>query len=223
MTLSSETVNMKNIISDAIEYARGIFARDFSGHDFYHTLRVYRIAVKIAEEEQADRDITALAALLHDVDDAKLSPGTHRSKDNAVAFLSSRGVSRDTISAICAIIDEVSYADSDSVVPATIEGKCVQDADRLDALGAIGIGRAFAYGGSRGRPMHDPDIPPLTEMSREEYQRHNSTTVNHFHEKLFRLRDMMNTEAGKAAAARRESLMREYIDEFLLEWNGEDI
>ncbi len=217
------SVNMKNIISDAIEYARGIFARDFSGHDFYHTLRVYRIAVEIAERENADRDITALAALLHDVDDAKLSPETHEGKGNAVAFLRSHGVSRDIISAVCAIIDEVSFAGSDSVVPASIEGKCVQDADRIDALGAIGIGRAFAYGGSRGRPMRDPDIPPLLEMSREEYRKHQSTTINHFHEKLFRLREMMNTESGRAIAARRESFMREYTEEFMLEWNSEDI
>ena len=149
------------VIENAIEYIKRIFADDCSGHDYYHTMRVYRLAMQIAEQENADMLIVQLAALLHDVDDAKLSPETHETKKNAVRFMKNSGVDDKVIASVCKIIDEVSFAGIDSVVPSTIEGKCVQDADRLDAMGAIGIARAFAYGGSKGRKIHDPDIKPM--------------------------------------------------------------
>lgn len=208
------------IIEDALGYVKELFAGDYSGHDFFHTLRVYRIATVIAEREGADVWTVQLAALLHDVDDAKLSPETHAEKERAVHFLSGRGVPQETIAAICDMIDAVSFAGTDTVTPPTLEGRCVQDADRLDAMGAIGIARAFAYGGSRGRAMYDPEIPWREAMSAEEYRNHPSTTVNHFYEKLFQLRALMNTDTARAMAEERDAYMRAYLAEFFAEWEG---
>ena len=210
----------KSIINDAIEFIRNYFKDDHSGHDYFHTLRVYKTATRIAEQEKADLMIVQLAALLHDVDDIKLSPETHANKDRAVAFLREHGISEVMIEAIYEIVDKVSFRGTDSVAPGTIEGRCVQDADRLDAMGAIGIARAFAYGGNHNRIIHDPDIKPAINMNADEYQNHISTTVNHFYEKLFQLRDMMNTDTAKKIAEQRDKYMKSYISEFLDEWDG---
>ena len=210
------------MIESAIKFVKGIFAYDCSGHDYHHTMRVYRLAMQIAEQENADMLIVQLAALLHDVDDVKLSSETYETKKNAVGFMKNNGVDDKVIASVCKIIDEVSFAGIDSVVPSTIEGKCVQDADRLDAMGAIGIARAFAYGGSKGRRIHDPDIKPMTNMNKADYnQNHNSTSINHFYEKLLLLKDMMNTETAKKMAVHRQAVMEEYLVEFLAEWEGE--
>ena len=210
------------IIENAIEYVKQIFANDCSGHDYHHTKRVYRLAVQIAKQENADMLIVQLAALLHDVDDAKLSPETYATKKNAIDFMESNGVDNKMIEIVCKIIAEVSFVGIDSVVPSTIEGKCVQDADRLDAMGAIGIARTFAYGGSKGRKIYDPEIKPLVNMSKEEYrQNQNSTSINHFYEKLLLLKDMMNTETAKRMAEHRQAVMEAYLEEFMTEWEGE--
>jgi uncharacterized protein len=157
-------------------------------------------------------------ALLHDVDDRKLSPETYEDKANAREFLSENNVDAGKIEGICRIIGEISFAENR--VPSTLEGKCVQDADRLDAIGAIGIARAFAYGGNHNRLMYHPDVKPNLNMSKEEYVNSKSTTVNHFYEKLFKLTDMMNTETAKSIAREREEYMRGFVDEFLNEWEG---
>lgn len=210
------------MVNNALEYIKEIFLGDSSGHDYYHTVRVYKIATEIAKQEYADVNIVQLAALLHDVDDKKLSPETYATKKNAVDFMTANGVDADIINIVCKIIDEVSFAGTDSVVPSTIEGKCVQDADRLDAIGAIGIARTFAYGGSRGRKIYDPDIKPRIGMSKEEYQKNmNSTSINHFYEKLLLLKDMMNTTSGKKLAEHRQAVMQEFLNEFMAEWKGE--
>lgn len=210
------------MIENAIKYVKQIFADVCSGHDDYHTMRVYRLAIQIAEQENADMLIVQLAALLHDVDDVKLSPETHEAKKNAVGFMKNNGVDDKVIASVCKIIDEVSFAGIDSVVPSTIEGKCVQDADRLDAMGAIGIARTFAYGGSKGRRIHDPDIKPMTNRNKADYnQNHNSTSINHFYEKLLLLKDMMNTETAKKMAMHRQTVMEDFLEEFMAEWEGE--
>lgn len=209
-----------DVIEKALAFVETFFAQDYSGHDYFHTLRVFRMATRIAEKEQADVRIVQLAALLHDVDDRKLSPETCENKTNARRFLAENQIDSETIARICQIIGEISYAGTDSVVPESIEGKCVQDADRLDAIGAIGIARAFAYGGSHNRFMHHPDIQPKLHMNKEEYHNSNSTTLNHFYEKLFLLADGMHTATAKEIAAVRDRYMKDYVAEFLAEWEG---
>lgn len=206
------------IIDRAAEYVKEKFENEYSGHDWFHTLRVFRMAKRIAEAEGADIVTVQLAALLHDVDDRKLSPETYENKANARRFLTENKVDDGKTDEICRIIGEISF--SEGRVPSTIEGKCVQDADRLDAIGAVGIARAFAYGGSHNRLMHHPDIAPKTNMTKEEYVNSKSTTVNHFYEKLFKLTDMMNTETAKSIAREREEYMRGFLAEFLDEWEG---
>ena len=210
----------KEIIARATAYVKEKFENEYSGHDWFHTLRVFRTATRIAEAEGADIVTVQLAALLHDVDDRKLSPETYAEQKNARVFLAENGVEESVICEICRIISEVSFVGSDSVVPSTLEGKCVQDADRLDAIGAIGIARAFAYGGNHNRLMYHPDIAPNPSMSKEEYVKSNSTTVNHFYEKLFKLTDMMNTDTAKQIAKERDEYMKAFIAEFLNEWEG---
>ncbi|MBQ2241278.1 MAG: HD domain-containing protein [Clostridia bacterium] len=208
----------KEIIARAAEYVKEKFENEYSGHDWFHTLRVFRAATRIAEAEGADLVTVQLAALLHDVDDRKLSPETYEDKANARTFLSANNVDESKIDEICRIIGEISFAES--CVPSTLEGKCVQDADRLDAIGAVGIARAFAYGGNHKRLMYHPDIVPNPNMSKEEYIKSNSTTVNHFYEKLFKLTDMMNTDTAKLIAKERDAYMKDFIAEFLDEWEG---
>ena len=208
----------KEIIDRAAAYVREKFENEYSGHDWFHTLRVFKTATRIAEAEGADLVTVQLAALLHDVDDRKLSPETYEDKANARGFLSENNVDAVRIEGICRIIGEISFAENR--VPSTLEGKCVQDADRLDAIGAIGIARAFAYGGNHNRLMYHPDVKPNLNMSKEEYVNSKSTTVNHFYEKLFKLTDMMNTETAKAIAREREEYMRGFLAEFMDEWEG---
>ena len=210
----------RDIIDQTLEYVKKVFENEYSGHDYFHTLRVFKMATRIAEKENADVEIVQLVALLHDVDDFKLSPETYEEKANARSFLRDNQVQEETIEKICQIIGEISFVGKDSVVPQTLEGKCAQDADRLDAIGAIGIARAFAYGGNHNRVMYDPDVKPNMNMSKEEYRNHKSTTVNHFYEKLFLLADMMNTQTAKEIAKERERYMKAYIAEFMDEWDG---
>ena len=209
------------IIENAKKYIEQIFSGDCSGHDYFHTMRVYRLAMQLAEQENADKQIVQLAALLHDVDDVKLSPETHEQKTNAIEFMKNNGLADNVIHFVCKIIGEVSYTGTDSATPDTIEGKCVQDADRLDALGAIGIARTFAYGGSKGRKIYDPDIKPKNDMTEKEYRENkNSTGINHFYEKLLLLKDMMHTKTAKKIAEHRQTVMENFLKEFMAEWEG---
>ena len=209
------------LIEKALASVKKLFEGNSDGHDFFHTERVYKTALKLAKTENADLEITALAAILHDADDRKLSPETCENKKNARNILNELGIDSERQTAILKIISEVSFVGTDSPVPESIEGKCVQDADRLDAIGAIGIARAFAFGGSRGRQMYNPDIKPTLNADSRTYAKiENSTSVNHFYEKLFLLKDMMNTEAAKRIAKEREQFMKEFLEEFYKEWNG---
>ena len=198
---------MNELIEKAKRFAREVFASDSSGHDYAHTLRVYRLSGRIARQEGADVAIVELAALLHDVDDHKLSPDTAESKGRAVCFLRSQSVDAGTIERIVRIIDQISFS-RNTLPPDTLEGKCVQDADRLDAMGAIGIARTFAFGGSHGRTIHDP-----AGIDR-------STSIAHFYDKLLLLKDRMNTNTGRELAQHRHEFLQTYLAEFLAEWDG---
>lgn len=209
------------MIEAAKRYIADVFAHDFSGHDVFHTLRVLSLAERIAQNEGANMEIVQLAALLHDVDDRKLSPETHLNQGRARAFLCSQGMDEAKIDAICHIIAQISFKGSDTVTPDTLEGQCVQDADRLDAIGAIGIARTFAFGGSRNRKMYDPAELPVIGMDAAAYAKNEGHTINHFYEKLLLLKDMMNTQTARAIAEKRHIYMEEFLQEFYAEWDGE--
>ena len=208
----------EGIFGDAERYIAELFRGESSGHDFYHSKRVHDTAVAISKEEGGDMFLIRLSALLHDADDRKLFDTEDFS--NARRFMEDHGVPSEKRDAVCRIISQVSFKGTDSAVPDTLEGKIVQDADRLDAIGAVGIGRAFAYGGSRGRAMHIPSEKPGGSLSESEYYASESTTINHFHEKLLLLKDMMNTETAKRMAEGRHGFMLLFLEEFEKEWGG---
>lgn len=208
------------VLEDARTYIRDLFASEGSGHDYYHMIRVANTASMLAREEKADEFIVELAALLHDVDDVKIFPETAEGKLHARSFMAKWEMDDATIERIIHIIDQVSFKGTESEVPDSIEGMCVQDADRLDAIGAIGIARAFAYGGNHNRPLYDPEVPPMLDMDEKTYRGRKSHTLNHFYEKLFLLKDMMNTESGRKLAEKRHGFMESFVSEFLEEWNG---
>lgn len=204
----------------AMEFIEKFYEGESTGHDYWHSIRVYNMAMAICDTEpEADRDIVGMAALLHDLDDRKLG-GDEENLPVASGFLKTHGATQSETKRIIEIIHQISFKGEDSVVPACIEGKIVQDADRLDAIGAIGIARTFAYGGAHKRPIWNPNNRPKDKMSAEEYYGSRSDSIAHFYEKLLKLRSMMNTDEGKRVAQRRHDCMLIYLDEFMDEWNG---
>lgn len=209
------------VVERTAEHLKSIFAGDSSGHDWWHTDRVRRIAIQIAREEQADCYIVELAALLHDVADWKFHGGDDSAGPRAAReWLTNLGVEAHTVEAVCEIISRVSFkgAGVATEMP-TLEGKCVQDSDRLDAIGAIGIARAFSYGGHFGRPMYDPNVPPTMHASFEAYKSGGGPSINHFYEKLLLLKDRMQTKTGRRIAEQRHEFMELYLKQFFDEWN----
>lgn len=192
-----------------------------SGHGWDHTKRVTALAMHIAQVEGADKNLCRLAALLHDVDDWKLVGGPMGQSAHARDFMDRFHVPLSVQDEVLSIIASVSFKGTDSVLPSTREGRVVQDADRLDALGAIGVARAFSYGAVHGRAMYDPQEKPHIGMDEKEYMRSKGTTINHFHEKLLLLEEMMGTDEGKRLARGRTEFLRTFLAEFLAEWNGE--
>lgn len=220
----------EEIIHNTAEYVKGEFARDSSGHDWWHIARVWKTALALCKYENADAYTVELAALLHDLDDWKLvpSPLTPLPKGEgrpvrAEAWLRQMGVAPARIDHICEIITGLSFKGALVETPMrTLEGQIVQDADRLDAIGAIGIARAFAYGGHKGRLLYDPASPPQMHTSFEQYQNSGSATINHFYEKLLLLKDRMNTATAKKIAAQRHAHMEQFLEQFMWEWEGGD-
>lgn len=215
---------MTDQISRTEQFVKQRLYGEGSGHDWWHIVRVRNLAVHLAEHEDADKTVVELAALLHDVADWKFHGGDeHAGSRLARQWLTELGAGADTTDHVCAIIDTVSFkgAGVACVKMSTKEGMVVQDADRLDAIGAIGIGRAFAYGGHAIRLMHDPDEKPYMHESFEAYKASKGTTINHFYEKLLLLKNRMNTETAKKMAARRHEYMERFLEQFFAEWQGE--
>jgi uncharacterized protein len=221
--LGKRHLNERDIIQKTTDHVRGLLSGEGSGHDWFHIERVRNVALTIAREEHANLFVVELAALLHDVADWKFAGGDHEAGPRAAReWLASLGVPQSTIDHVATIIASLSFKGAGVETPmTTIEGQCVQDADRLDAIGAIGIGRAFAYGGHKGRPMYDPAIPPEPHASFEAYKKNTGPTLNHFYEKLLLLKDRMNTASGKRLAENRHAVLEEFLEQFLAEWQGQ--
>ena len=219
MELTSE--DRSRIDRECDQYVEKLLEGETTGHDISHARRVKICALKLAEKEKADPFKVSLIALLHDVDDPKVFPGENGKLIHAESFLRPRvGEMADSI---LDDISKISFKGTGKTVPDSIEGKVVQDADRLEAIGFIGIGRAFAYGGAHNRPLMDQN-PPRENMSEEEYRKNKGSTINHFYEKLFKLKDLLNTESARRMASYRDSVMRDFVEGFEREWtSGVDV
>ncbi|MEC5171996.1 HD domain-containing protein [Chryseobacterium nepalense] len=212
---------MNKLIENTVEFVKEKLKGAEAGHDWYHIERVWKLSKKIAETEDCDLEVVELAALLHDIADPKFHNG-----DETVAlkvsreFLENQQTSENVIEKVLFIIKNISFknrAEAPENLP--VELKIVQDADRIDAIGAIGVARTFNFGGFKNNLMYDPEIKPKLNMSKDEYKKSNGTTINHFYEKLLLLKDLMNTRKGKEIAAERHRFMLQFLDQFYKEWN----
>lgn len=212
----------QEIIDAVAKQVRDQMENEGSGHDWWHVFRVWNLAKHIGEKENADMFTVELTALLHDVADWKFHDGDETAgPKTARKILSELGVDTKIIDHVADIILHMSFkgAGVESKIT-TLEGKVVQDSDRLDAIGAIGIGRTFAYGGSKNRPMYDPAIKPTMHTTKEAYFKSASPTINHFYEKLLLLKDLMNTKTAREMAESRHDYMEAFLDQFFKEWDG---
>lgn len=210
----------RDLLAQAEAFARETLAHDSSGHDWSHVERVRRVAQTIAREERADSFICELAALLHDVADYKIAGDEETGLARVRGWLEARHADPQTLERVMDIISTMSFAGGARPLMTTLEGQVVQDADRLDAIGAVGVARAFAYGGAKGRLMYDPAQGVREQMSVEEYRSQQTPTINHFYEKLLLLKDRMNTSYARAMAEHRHQFMLAYLDQFYAEWDG---
>ena len=214
---------MENIIIRTIQFVKQKLENAEGGHDWFHIERVYKNAILIASTEKCNEIVVKLGALLHDIADSKFHNGDETVGPKvAREFLESEGVSEEIIIAVIHIIENISFKGGNFDKKFTSkELEIVQDADRLDAIGAIGIARTFNYGGFKNRQLYNPEILPNLVMTKEEYKNSESPTLNHFYEKLLLLKDKMNTETGKKVAQERHHYMETFLEQFHLEWNGE--
>ncbi len=215
-------MNKSLIIKNTEKFAREVLEGEGTGHDFFHVERVAKLASYIAHQEKAgDIFIIQLAALLHDIADWKFNNADENiGSKKAREFLLSQNAPNEIIDEVEFIVKNISFkGGTNKIKMRSIEGKIVQDADRLDALGAIGIGRTFAYGGFKQREMYNPKIKPGKYKDLKSYAKAKNTTINHFYEKLLLLPNQMNTKTGKTIAKKREKFMKEFLTEFYLEWD----
>lgn len=216
------TRQSNSLVEATAQHVRALFANEGSGHDWWHIERVWRMANRLCAMEGADPSVVQLAALLHDIADWKFHGGDQTAGPRAARqWLESLSADPALVDHVCDIIAKLSYKGAGvSTDMPTLEGRVTQDADRLDAIGAIGIARAFAYGGHANRLLYDPDRPPVAHATAEAYRGDNGSTINHFHEKLLLLKDRMQTASGRLLAERRHEVMRGFLDEFHAEWDG---
>ena len=212
------------IIQNTIDFVKETLKNAEGGHDWFHIERVYKNALLISKKENVDLFIVRLGALLHDIADAKFYDGDETMGPKiATEFLSTQKVDAKVLAHIVNIIHHISYKNS---LSSTIEKftskelEVVQDADRLDAIGAIGIARCFNYGGFKNRTLYNPEILPNLKMTKEEYKKSEAPTINHFYEKLLLLKDQMNTHTGKEIALERHRYMEQFLRQFYEEWDG---
>lgn len=215
-------MDKQKIIDSSRNFVKQYLNNQEAGHDWSHIQRVYMLTKTIAKEEHCDLFVAELGALFHDIADTKFNKNSDA--DAAIItsrFLESQGTPNAVIEQVCYIINHISFRKNiTNQSKLTPELAVVMDADRLDAMGAIGIARAFSFGGHRNRPFYNPDIPPRTKLTRASYEQRNGSTINHFYEKLLHLTEKMNTSTGRQLAAGRHQFMQEYLEHFFNEWNG---
>jgi uncharacterized protein len=211
------------IIEQTILFVKQKLAHAEGGHDWFHIERVYKNAIEISKGEDVDIQVVKLAALLHDIADSKFNDGDETLGPKiAINFLESHKIEENTIKHVVNIIENISFKGGNfNSNFNSKELEIVQDADRLDAIGAIGIARAFNYGGFKNRLLYDPEILPNLHMTKEEYKHSKAPTINHFYEKLLLLKNKMNTKKGKKMAEERHTFMENFLEQFYAEWNGE--
>ena len=212
---------MEQIYSRIIEFLEEELGHDTSGHSLDHAIRVYKNAKAILKLEGGNERIVLISALVHDVIDPKLFDNHCEQQAKLLIFLQTLGCSQSELEQIFYIIENISYKGGNGEPVKTLEAQIVQDADRLDAIGAIGIGRTFMYGGSKGSKMYDENISVMEFEDEATYRNHQGTVINHFYEKLFKLKDLMNTETAKRLAYKRHEFMVKFVEQFLQEWNGQ--
>lgn len=212
-----------SVIDNTILFVKQQLENAEGGHDWFHIERVYKNALLIAQEEECDLEVVKLGALLHDIADSKFHNGDETvGPKTARSFLEKENVAEETIQHVVNIIENISFKGGNFEKKFNSkELEIVQDADRLDAIGAIGIARCFNYGGFKNRALFNPVIPPKMNMTKDEYKNSDSPTINHFYEKLLLLKDKMNTETGKKIALERHKYMENFLSQFYAEWEGE--
>jgi uncharacterized protein len=217
-------MNKSELINKTIAFVKEKLSNAEGGHDWFHIERVYKNALLIAGDTQCNMEVVQLGALLHDIADSKFHNGDETiGPKTARLFLEGENVAEEVIQQVVSIIENISFKGGNFEKKfSSIELEIVQDADRLDAIGAIGIARAFNYGGFKDRVLYDPNIAPVTNMTKEEYKKNNAPTINHFYEKLLLLKDKMNTQKGKQIAAERHRFMELFLMQFYLEWEAEE-
>lgn len=210
-----------SIVENTIQFVKEKLKNAEAGHDWFHIERVYKNAKLIAKEEDCDILLVEISALLHDIADAKFHDGDETlALKIADEFLSTQNCDRKFIEQVQFNIKNISFKNrKEQTEELPIELKIIQDADRLDAIGAIGIARTFHFGGFKNNIFYDPEVPPVTKFNKEEYKRSNGTTINHFYEKLLLLKDMMHTKVGKELAETRHDFMLEFLEQFYKEWD----
>ena len=215
-------ITKSEIIDKTVEFVKQTLANAEGGHDWWHIYRVWKCAKQLAQNENVDLFIVELGALLHDIADSKFHNGDETvGPKKARDFLTSVGVDEDTICHVEQIISNISFkGGKEEQKFKSPELDVIQDADRMDAIGAIGIARTFNYGGHKNREIYNPEIAPNPNMTKEEYKKSTAPTINHFYEKLLLLKDRMNTKAGKDMAEKRHVFMEQYLDQFYREWEG---